>query len=296
MVLVLVFASMAIFVLLRMAPGDPAQALAGANATPEAVASIRHELALDRPIYAQYVAWGGHVLHLDLGTSIFSGRSVTSLIGARLPATAELAVGVTVVMLLVGIPVGLIGAALQGGKADTFITGATSLLIGVPPFWLGLLGIIAFALELHWLPPGGWVDVFSDPVDGLRSLALPCVVLGVVQGSVLARFVRSSTLESLSTDYIRTARSKGAPTLVVILRHAFRNGLIPVVTVLGLLIGNIVGGVMILEIVFSWPGIGRLLIDSVQSRDYPVIQGVLLLLIFAFVFTLSVKIPAWAPV
>ncbi len=284
MIIVLLLSTMVIFVLIRLTPGDPAQALAGVNASPQAVQAIRHQLALDQPIPVQYGVWLWHLLHLDLGTSIFSGRTVTSLIAARLPATGELALGAIIIMVVFGGVVGLLGAAFQGSRLDTVITVVTSFLIGIPPFWLGLLGLIAFSLELHWLPAGGWVDVTADPVAGLRSLALPCSVLGVVQGSVVARFVRGSTVEALSADYIQTARAKGVPIPTVVWRHAFRNGLLPVVTVLGLLVGNMIGGVVILELVFSWPGVGRLLIDAVQSRDYPVIQGVLLLLIFSFVF------------
>lgn len=282
-VAVAVGASTVVFFLLRQIPGDPAEVLAGPNASPGTVAAIRSKLALDDPFPAQFAAWLAHAARGDFGTSITTQRPVSQLIVDRLPATVELAVAAAVVTVVIGMLAGVVSAAYRDTWVDSVVTGGSSVTLGVSSFWLGTLAITVFSVELGWFPAGGWVDVFHDPGQGLRSLVLPAFVLGIVWAAVLARFVRASVLDVMSQEYVRTAQAKGLPGWVVLWRHIVRNALVPVSTMVGLIIGNLIAGAIVVEQVFSWPGIGTLLVQSVGNRDYPVTQGVILLMIAVFV-------------
>jgi peptide/nickel transport system permease protein len=282
-VLVALASSAIIFLLLLRIPGDPALAIAGPDAPPEAVAAIRHEFALDQPVPVQYVRWLSHILHGDLGVSILSRQPVTALIAHAFPATLQLAAASSLLTIVGGVGLGVLAAWRRGSLVDTSVSVLSSFAIGLASFWLGTVMLYVFVIEVPWFPPGGWVDVTRHPLDGLRSLALPSIVLAVVESAVISRFVRASVVEALSQDYVRTARAKGLSEALILWRYGVRNALIPVVTVLGLMLGNVLGGVIVLEIVFSWPGLGMLLVNAVGERDYPVIQGVLLVLIAVFI-------------
>jgi peptide/nickel transport system permease protein len=290
---VLLLVSLIVFALMRLVPGDPAQmALGGdANADPAALAALRHQMGLDQPIPVQYVLWLRNIATGDLGQSYLSKLPVSQLIGDALPATAELALAALLISVVVGFPLG-IGAALQSGsRLDAVATGYTALALGVPNFWLGILLILVFSLALGWLPPGGRVDPIQNPGLGLRTLALPALALAVHISAVLTRFVRTAMLEVLNEDYVRTARGKGLPGRAVVIGHALRNALVPVLTVLGVEFGRLLGGTVIIESIFAWPGVGRMVVQAVSQRDYPIVQASILLLVGIFlVINLAVDV------
>ena len=281
---VLILASVAVFLLLHMVPGDPALLLAGPDATPEVVTAVRREMGLDQPLPVQYALWMRHALSGDLGRSYISRLPVAQLIGNALPATIELALAALLIAVLFGIPSGIISAVNRQSLPDWLITLTNGLALAIPNFWLGILLIILFALVLGWLPPGGRVDFLSNPGTAWKSLLLPAVTLGIHIAATLSRFTRAAMLEVLHEDYIRTARAKGLSQWGVLGRHAIRNALIPIVTVLGIQFGRLLGGAVIVESVFAWPGIGRMVLQAVLNRDYLLVQGTLLLLVVAFIF------------
>jgi peptide/nickel transport system permease protein len=279
----LLLTSVGIFVLLRLVPGDPALALAGPDATPETISAIRLDLGLDQPMPLQYVSWLKHVVTGDLGNSILARRPVTDLIGQALPASVELLLASTLLAVILGGTLGVLAAMHRGRWPDVLLSSANALFIGVPGFWLGLLATIFFTLILGWLPPGGRVDPLQDPGLALRSLALPALVLGLGQGAVIARFTRATVLEVLADPFVLTARGKGLRNRQVVARHALPNALIPVVTIIGVQMGHLLGGAVVIESVFAWPGMGRLAVNAISGRDYPVVQAVVLMLVAAFV-------------
>lgn len=281
--IVMMVTSALIFLLVHRIPGDPATVLAGPGASPQAVAAVRHELALDKPLPVQYWAWLSRVLRGDLGTSISTHQHVTTMLGQAVPATLQLAAAAAVFAVILGIALGVLAAVRRGSWVDAVITAFSSVSLGVPPFWLGAVALYVFVLKLPWFTGAGWVDVFRHPAAGLSALVLPALVLGVLQAAVLTRFVRTAMLEVLVQDHVRTARAKGLARPLILWRHGLRNALVPVVTVVGLMLGNLLAGVIVVEVVFTWPGVGTLLVDAVGQRDYPVIQGVLLFLILVFV-------------
>jgi peptide/nickel transport system permease protein len=283
MVAVLLVASVGIFALVRLIPGDPAVALAGADAPPEVVQAIREQLALDRPLVVQYGQWLSHVARGDLGQSTSARVPVRDLILLAAPASIQLTVAAMCIAILVGGALGVAAAARHQRWPDVAVGVVTGTFIGIPAFWLGLILLLLFSLTLGWLPSGGWVDVFQDPLEGLRSLLLPAVTLGVIEGAVIARFMRASMLDALQEDHVRTARAKGLAPSAVLRRHGIRNALIPVVTVIGVQAGHLLGGVVVVEMVFSWPGLGRLVVGGIGQRDYAVVQGVLLLFVATYV-------------
>ncbi|MHB1416034.1 MAG: ABC transporter permease [Chloroflexota bacterium] len=280
---VLLFASIMIFLLMRMIPGDPAVVLGGEDATPEQLETIRHRLGLDQPLPVQYVIWVGNVLHGDLGKSIISSQPVTQLLMQKVPATGELALGALLIATIVGIPLGMAAALRRGSALDMAVTAYTSTALGIPNFWIGILLIILFVIVLGWLPPGGRVPLTENPGMAWKYLLMPVLTLSVQTSGILIRFTRTAMLEVLPEDYIRTARSKGLTEQAIVVRHALRNALIPVVTVIGLQLGRLLGGAVIAEMIFAWPGVGRLVIQAVGQRDYAIVQGVLLLLVIVFV-------------
>jgi len=280
---VLILASVALFLLLHLVPGDPALLLAGPDATPEVVAAVRKDMGLDQPLPVQYALWMQHALRGDLGKSYISRLPVWQLIQNALPATIELAMAALTIAVLFGLPTGIISAVKRQSLPDWIVTVINGLALGVPNFWLGILLIIFFALIMNWLPPGGRIEFLANPGVAWKSLILPAATLGIPIGAVLSRFTRAAMLEVLHEDYIRTARAKGLPGWGIIMRHAIRNALIPIVTVLGIQFGRLLGGAVIVESVFAWPGIGRMVLQAVLNRDYLLVQGTLLLLVMSFI-------------
>ena len=278
---VLVLASMLVFLGVRAIPGDPAIALGAENRDPVLLQQIRHKYLLDRPLPVQYAHWIWLALHGDLGRDQ-TGLPVAHTIVQRLPISLELAVLAILVASLVGIPAGVIAAVRRGKPSDYAATTVALVGLSVPHFWLGLLFIIWFAVDLHWLPAIGYSSI-HHPIDNLRHLLMPSIVLGAGLSAVLMRQMRSSMLNSLGADYVRTARAKGLSEWTVVGRHAFRNSLITVTTVMGLQLGGLISGVVITETIFGIAGFGRLTIDAVNQRDYTLIQGVVLVSATAFV-------------
>ena len=276
-------ASVAIFLLIRLIPCDPALLLAGPDATPQVIAAMRQKMGLDEPLPVQYMIWAGRALRGDLGASMISRYEVWRLLRMRLPATLELTVTAFILTLLIALPLGILAAVKQHSGFDATVGVYTALGLGVPNFWLGILFILLFALALGWLPPQGRVPLFDEPARAWRHLLMPAVTLAATQSAILARFVRASMVEVLYEDHVRTARAKGLRERVVVMRHALRNALIPVVTVIGIQIGRLLGGAVIVESVFAWPGVGRMMLKAIEERDYAVVQGGLLLLVMAFI-------------
>ena len=282
---VLLIASTGIWAMIYAVPGSPVAARVGENATPEQIQAVTVRLGLDRPVHVQYAAWLGSALQGDFGLSIQNREPVLSLIGQRIPATLQLGLAATLVGLLLGIPVAVLSALKPGSLLDRALSGWSALALGVPTFWLGILLILLFAVHLRWLPSAsGYVSVFEAPLDAIRNLLLPALTLGVYVSGIFARFLRASLLGELKADYVRTARSKGLPERDVIGRHVMRNALLPFVTIVGLMMATFIGGTVVTEAVFTYPGLGRLLIQAISTRDYPLIQGCILFILLVFVF------------
>lgn len=265
---VLIGISLLLFFMLRMLPGDPAQVLAGQMATQEDIELIRHQLGLDRPIHVQYAVFLGRLAHFDLGRSARTQNLVTHEIWARLPNTFLLAVIAISLACLFGIPAGVISAIRPYTWIDYVVTSMAIFGISMPVFWLGLMLVVVFSIILQWLPAGG--------TGSWRHVILPSITLAAFVVAFIARMTRSTMIEVLSQDYTTTARSKGLREGVVVIKHAFKNALIPIITVIGLQFGLLLGGAVLTETVFAWPGLGRLIVDSILGRDYPVIQGTIL--------------------
>jgi peptide/nickel transport system permease protein len=268
--------SVLIFSLQQLLPGDPALALAGEDADPQVIAHLRAKFHLDEPIPMRYAHWAGGVLRGDLGESVRIQRPVTQLIVEKLPVTIQLAVMALAIALVIGISAGIASAVFKDTAWD-YIANIFALWgLSTPNFWLGILMILLFAVNLGWLPASGYVSPFEDLGENLRSMIMPAFVLGNAIAAVLMRHTRSAMLQVLSSDYVRTARAKGLSENVVVLRHAFRNALIPIVTLGALQFGELLSGAVLTEQVFSIPGFGKLIVDAVFNRDYSVVQGVVL--------------------
>jgi peptide/nickel transport system permease protein len=280
---VVILATLVIFLGMRLIPGDPALVLAGQDASPETLDAIRKANGLDQPLPVQYLIWLNNAIHADFGVSFFTKAPVAQLIAQRAPATLELGLAAMLLTALLSVPTGVIAAVRQHRPIDWFISGFNGLAIGVPSFWLGILAILLFSLMLGWLPPGGRGDFLRDAGLELKFLLLPAVTLALPGVAAVSRLVKSSMLEVLSDDYVRTARAKGVAERGVVLGHALRNALVPVVTLLGLQFGRLLGGAVVTESVFSWPGLGRLIRDAIANRDYAVAQATLLLLVVTFI-------------
>ena len=274
--------SVGVFALIHLVPGDPVRLALGTRYDPATYAALRHRAGLDRPLLSQYLHWLGGALHGDLGISFRSEDPVSSVIGERLPATMSLALAAIAVALLIAVPLGLLSALRPHSAFDRAATVLSQVGISVPDFWLGILAILVLAGSLGWFPAGGYVPLTEDPARWFGHLVLPALTVGVVSGAVLTRFVRASALEVMSEDHVRTARAKGLPERTILRRHVLRNAAVPVLTVAGIQLAYLLSGVVVVEIVFSWNGLGQLALQSVQSRDYPVLQGAVLL--FALVF------------
>jgi peptide/nickel transport system permease protein len=281
---VLLGVSVIVFGLMQLVPGDPVRVALGTRFDPETYEALRERAGLDRPLVVQYFAYLGNALTGDLGVSFRSGQPVTSTLLERLPATISLAGGSLLVALLIAVPLGLVSATRSGKLSDYAATVFSQIGVSIPDFWMAILLILLFTSTLGWLPPSGYVAFAENPLGWLEHILMPALTVGVVSGSILTRFVRSSVLESMSQDYVRTATSKGLPGRVVLRRHVVRGALVPVVTVTGVQLATLLGGVVVVEVIFAWPGLGRLTYDAVQARDYPVMQGAVLL--FATIFLL----------
>jgi peptide/nickel transport system permease protein len=264
-----------VFLLLHLVPGDPVDAMLGESARSADRAELRRALGLDRPLTTQYAAYLGGLVQLDLGDSFQDQRPVTEVLAERLPATLQLAGAALALALVLAIPLGVLAARFRGRALDSAAMGFSLLGISIPNFWLGPVLILIFSLQLGWTPVSGR--------DGPMSLLLPAVTLGTALAAILARMVRASVLEVLGEDYVRTARAKGLGEIAVMRRHALRNAWLPVLTLVGLQLGALLGGAVITETVFAWPGVGSLLIDAIRGRDYPVVQGCVLLISLTYV-------------
>jgi peptide/nickel transport system permease protein len=283
MVPVVLLVSATVFSLIHLTPGDPAVIMAGESQDPVVVAGIRRELGLDQPIPVQYAIWLGHAVRGDLGQSIRTRQPVLEAVLERLTPTLLLSAMAMALSLAISFPAGALSAIRPDSREDMAGTVFTLLGVSMPNFLLALILIFVFAVRLRWLPTSGYLDPFEEFVPGIRTLVLPAITLGTAMAAVVTRMVRSSLLEVLEQDYIRTARSKGLRERTVVVRHALKNALIPVVTIVGLQTGNLIGGAVITEYVFGIPGVGRLVVDSIFSKDYPMVQGVVLLTALAFV-------------
>lgn len=272
-----------VFFLLRLVPGDPVSVMLGGEYSPEAAAQLRKNLGLDEPVYTQYVKWMGNILQGDLGKSIATKEPVTRAIGRALPKTLSITALGFLIGVAIAVPMGVLAALKRGSPFDYAASISTFAGISLPTFWFGIVFILIFAVKLSWLPSVGYVS----PSDGLwpwfEHLLLPGLAAGVGEAAILMRFVRAGLLDVLSSDYIRTARAKGLNERRVIMGHAMRTALIPVVTVAGLSLAGLLGGLVITETVFSIAGIGRLLTSAIFSKDYPIVQGVILLITLIFV-------------
>jgi peptide/nickel transport system permease protein len=279
MVPVLLIVSVIAFALLYVLPGDPAVAILGDNAgNQQTYQALRHDLGLDQPLHAQYLSWLGRVLQGDLGKSIRTNESVSTVLLQRVPVSLYLGVAGLVVGLALGLSVAVVSALRPGSRIDSLGTLLAMGGVAIPSFWQALLLVYVFAVLLRWLPPSGFTSPFTDPLLSLRMLILPAIVLGTHSAAVIMRQGRSALLEVLEQDYITTARSKGLADTSVVARHALKNAMIPIATVIGLQIGTLVSGAAITETVFAIPGVGRAAVDAIFFRDYPVLQGAVLIL------------------
>ncbi|WP_025995860.1 ABC transporter permease [Pseudomonas viridiflava] len=278
----LILVSLFVFTLQKLLPGDPVLAMAGEERDPAVMEYLRDKYRLNDPIPLQYLNWIGNVLTGDFGTSLRTEQPVTTLLASKLPVTLELAVLALLIALLIGIPTGIISAVRKGTAVDYGANVVALSGISIPHFWLGILLIMVFAVKLQWLPASGFVPVGEDLGQNLKTLILPAFVLGAGLSGILMRHTRSAMLEVLRTDYVRTARAKGLLPRTVILKHALRNALMPIVTLTTLLFGELLGGAVLTEQVFSIPGFGKMIVDAVFNRDYAVVQGVVLCVAMGF--------------
>jgi peptide/nickel transport system permease protein len=284
-VLMTVAITTAVFAMLRAVPGDVVIVMLGENAaTPENIAAMRHTLGLDRPLLVQYGSWLAHVARGDFGSSIISGVSIAAQLGERIPRSFELGAVALALGVVLGIPLGVLAARRPGGALDFAITGIGALGLMFPAFVVGTLFVLLFGLVLHWFPATGYVEFSDDPIGHLRHLVLPAVTLALTFAPVIMRMTRAGMLEAQSQDFVRTARSKGLAEATVLVKHVLRNSLIPVITVLGLQAGELIGRIVLIEYIFNWPGLAGLLLTGVFSRDYPTVQAVVVVIAFSFVF------------
>ncbi|MBF0286723.1 MAG: ABC transporter permease [SAR324 cluster bacterium] len=265
-----------VFFLIHMIPGDPVELMLGDSAMPTDKEELRHQLGLDLPLHEQYLNYLQDLVQGDFGTSIHSREPVAQEILERLPATIELMAGAMLIAIVLAIPLGLVSAVKRGSWIDQIAMFFSLLGVSIPNFWMGPMLILLFAIHLDWLP--------VNERGTLLHLILPAITLGTALASILSRITRSSVIETLGTDYIRTARAKGISEMQIVFRHAFRNALIPVITVIGLQIGVLLSGAIITEHIFDWPGLGNLLIEGIQSRNYPLVQGCVIFIAASYVF------------
>ncbi len=300
----LIGVSILVFLMLQLIPGDPAEVMLYPKGTPEEVEALRHKLGLDKPLYLQYFTWILNALHFDLGNSVQTGQAVLKEILHRFPATIELTLAALLIAIFIGVPLGVIAAQKRNSIIDYFCISISLFGVSIPIFWLGLMLIYIFSVSFGWFSVSGRITMgtslkaitgfytidsllsgnFKIFIDVLKHLILPAVSLSSVSLALIVRVTRSSMLEVLSQDYIRTARAKGITYRRVIFKHALKNAMIPVLTVVGLQLGRLMGGAILTETVFSWPGIGTLVVSAIYGRDYPIVQGVVFVIAFVFIF------------
>lgn len=280
---VVLLASVGIFLIIHLVPGDPVVTVTGLDASPEQMARVRTELGLDRPLPVQYVDWLGRVVTGDLGTSIVSQSPTSALIVDRMPATIQLTLATMAIALSVGIPLGLLAATRAGSWLDKTVSGYAAVSLAVPTFWVGILFILLFGITLEWLPTASaYVAFWDDPLGALEATIGPAFTLGFFVSGIIARFVRASMVEVLGLDYIRTGRAKGVGEARLVWVHAFRAASLPTLTVVGIQFGTFMGGALVTESVFNYPGIGRLILSSILQRDFVVVQGAVLAVVVIF--------------
>lgn len=273
-----------VFFMIHLIPGDPAAIMLGEDATQEEVEVVRQSLGLDKPLYQQYAIWIGKVFKGDFGVSVHSKRPVMQSIRDRFPVTLTLTLLATVFSLVTALPAGVLAAYYHATRKDYFFMGATILGVSVPGFWLGLVFLLYFSVQLGWFPATGFVSIFEDFWQGLRYMVLPAISLGLYMAAVVARMIRSSMLEVLRLEYVTHARAKGLKESVVIIKHALKNAFAPALTTIGLQFGVLLGGAVVTETVFSLPGLGKYVVVSIYMRDYPVVQGSILFIAIVYVF------------
>ncbi len=281
---ILIFVGVVTFSLVHIAPGDAANIMAGDYAGPDDVKLIRKELGLDKPVMQQFVEWVGRTIRGDLGSSIFSGISVIDLVRTRIGATLSLTITGGILAVLLGIPLGVIAAWKAGSFIDRFVQIWAAAGISIPGFWLGFIMIWAFSVNLRWFPVIGYVPPTESITDWIRHITLPTILLGINGSAIIVRMTRAALLEVFREDYIRTARSKGLAESAILFRHALRSGAIPIITVIGFLAAALITGTVVTETVFTIPGLGRLVAETVQTRDFPIVQSLLMLLATVYVF------------
>lgn len=280
---VLFLATIAVFLVLRLIPGDPAHAIAGEDATAEDIAGIQRQLGIDNSWPEQYVSWLGDLTRGDFGHSFKTGLPVRRILSINFPPTLELGAVAYAFAIATGIPLGALSGIKRRGVWDWVSTGYTMVAVGIPGFLTGIFLLWIFAVELHWFPSHGRVSLFENPIDSLYHLILPVIALGTPISAVLARYTRTTIADIVSQDFVRTARAKGLPERLVVVRHALRNSLIPVITIMALQIGAVMAGAVVIEQVFTRPGVGRVMIEAINSRDYLVVQSTLVVLVFIVV-------------
>lgn len=275
-----------VFSIMFIMPGDPVIMLLGpeSNPTPEAIAAMRERLGLDQPMMTQYLRFMTGLLQLDLGTSLQNGYPVISTILDNLPRTMELAFAAVIIGALVGVPLGMLAALNRGKPIDVALTSFSTLGISLPVYVLGAVLVLFFAIELRWLPGSGYMDINRNPTEHFRRLALPAITLGLGLSASVMRMTRSSVLDILDRDFVRTHRAKGLPERRVIWKHVLRNAAIPIVTIIGLQLGNLMGGTVLVEAMFNWPGLSTALVDAIANRNYPVAQGIVLAIAALYIF------------
>jgi peptide/nickel transport system permease protein len=271
--LVILGVTFVVFMIVHLVPGDPARVILGAYAPEESVIALRHRLGLDRPLLEQYGTWLSNALQGNLGSSLITSQPVAPQLLQSLGPTIELATVSLLIGLAIAFPIGILSAVRSGSTLDLVVSFVSQIGISIPSFWMGILLVLLFSLTLNWLPPNGYTAISEDSGDWLAHLILPAVTTGIVSASILTRFIRSAMLDVLHMNYVQTARAKGLAERSVINRHALRNALISIVTIIGLQMTALLSGVVIVEVVFVWPGLGRLALDAVLDRDYPMLQG-----------------------
>jgi peptide/nickel transport system permease protein len=279
----LVLASIVVFIGVRALPGDPATAMAGEQADPATIAAVRAQLGLNDSVPVQYATFVGHALRGDFGRSVRTGTPVREMIGATLPVTVQLAVYAMIIAVLAGVLGGVVAAVFRGRWPEWVAGGVSLVALSVPTFWLGILAVLYLSVRLGWFPASGYVSPWQHPLRGLYYLTLPALILGFAHTAVVQRQTRSSMVQTLSADFVRTARAKGLGRAAVIVRYGLRNSLIVVTTIVGLQLGGLIAGAVVTERIFSLPGIGKLTLDSVFTRDYPVIQAVVLVITASYI-------------
>ena len=275
---VLLGVSFVVFSIMQLVPGDPARVILGVQANEQNVAALRERLGLNEPFLVQYGNWLAGVLRGDFGESLITGQPIGPQLRNRLPATLELTICALIIGMLIAFPAGILSALRPGSKTDVTTSIVSQIGLTIPDFWLGILLVLLFSLTLEWLPPSGYTPLTENPREWLSHIILPALTAGIISGAIQTRFIRSAMLEVLNEDYIRTARAKGLTERAVISRHALRSALIPIVTIIGLQITALLSSVVVVEVVFAWPGLGRLALDAVLDRDYPMVQGAVLVM------------------